>query len=65
MVYVTLVGLENGALLSMGGLFNTIDYYPWKTEESLDIWMLKDEVWTVLGLLKKVKFINDNGLIRF
>jgi len=53
MCYVTLVGLENGALLSMGGKFNINENYPWKTQESLDIWILEDNVWSVLGLLQK------------
>jgi len=53
MAYVTLVGLENGALLSMGGKFNVNDKYPWSTHESLDIWILEDNVWSLLGQLER------------
>jgi len=52
MAYVTLVGLENGALLSLGGKFNTNDDYPWLTQTTNDIWMLKKNKWSLIGQLK-------------
>ncbi|CBY12445.1 unnamed protein product [Oikopleura dioica] len=60
MAYVTLVGLENGALLSMGGKFNTNDQYPWKTQDSYDIWILENDIWSILGQLKES--LNDRAI---
>jgi len=53
MVHITLVGLESGALLSMGGMFNSRSEWPPKSEYTNDIWMLKENIWSIIGQLNK------------